>query len=186
MCQARKGQIAALLPEIVRARLFNPVVLLFVTMNNASHQEPICDQPGGGRKPGAAYIVCNTGAQMSARDGKDSPGFKQCTACAARWSTRDEFLSDPAVTLVGYQMFETELALGMLLFDHQPCGTTLALKVAAFADLYDGPIFSARLQKSPACPSHCFEVSNLDDCETECCGNWVRVVLQKVQRWPAL
>jgi hypothetical protein len=122
---------------------------------------------------------------MSARSGQDSPLFKQCTACHVSWFSRQDFLRDPAVSLVGYQMFEPELSHGMLLFDHQDCGTTLALKVAAFADLYDGPIFSARLQKSPECPAHCFDVSNLEDCGTECCGNWVRVVLQKVLRWPA-
>ena len=46
-------------------------------------------------------------------------GFKQCTSCGFRWSTRDQFLEDPDLELVGYQVNFVELLTGFFLFNHK-------------------------------------------------------------------
>ena len=109
--------------------------------------------------------------------------FKICPMCAKPWATRDAFLADPALTLVGYQVFWEELELGLLLFNHT-CGTTLAVEVARFTDLYDGPIFSTRATGTKACPGHCLHRGNLEPCPAQCECAYVRAILQQIRAWP--
>lgn len=110
--------------------------------------------------------------------------FKKCPLCGHRWETRTDLLADSDVVLVGYQAFTENPAEGMLLFNHETCGTTMALAVAQFADLHDGPVYSARLTGSEVCPRHCFDERDLRPCPNNCIGAWVRDVLQIVRKWP--
>jgi len=62
--------------------------------------------------------------------------FKKCPSCGNTWNTRDEFLKDENLTLVGYQKIMGLYGGGYLLFKHgiKTCGTTLAVKAAFFSD----------------------------------------------------
>jgi hypothetical protein len=64
--------------------------------------------------------------------------FKVCTVCGRAWPDRQSFLSDPDITVGGYQVHFKELELGFFLFNHETCRNTLAAPVADFRDLYDG------------------------------------------------
>ena len=112
-------------------------------------------------------------------------GFKQCTSCGFRWSTRDQFLEDPDLELVGYQVNFVELLAGFFLFNHS-CGTTLAVLSEAFEDLYDGPVFSERATGSEECPEHCIHEDDLSPCPTQCECAFVREIIQSVKSWPKL
>jgi len=113
----------------------------------------------------------------------DAP-FKACSACSAIWRTRDEFLTDPAVILVGYQPHFEELTAGLMLFTHAACGTTLALEVADFQRLNTSPVFTQRLTGTADCPGLCLHASALHPCPLACECAWVRDVLARIQAWP--
>jgi hypothetical protein len=100
------------------------------------------------------------------------------------WADRDGFLADPALELIGYQAFLEDLELGLFLFTHYPCGTTLAIRAGDFSDLHHGPIFAERLTSSDACPGYCLRERELQPCANHCECAWVRNVLQLVGGWP--
>ncbi|MEI7435828.1 MAG: hypothetical protein WCL16_03350, partial [bacterium] len=94
-------------------------------------------------------------------------------------------LNDAAVNLLGYQVNFKELEAGLFLFNHQgaDCGTTLAVDVRDFAELYKGPVFVKRMTGSPACLGLCLRRESLDRCPAECECAFVREVLQIVRGW---
>lgn len=112
--------------------------------------------------------------------------FKTCPLCKTEWTTRDEFLSDPEVQLIGYQANLDELELGLLYFNHdrEGCRTTMAVEARYFTDLYDGPVFRERMHGSSHCPGHCLYMSDLESCPVKCECSYVREVLQVVGDWP--
>jgi hypothetical protein len=109
--------------------------------------------------------------------------FKECTACQASWETRDAFLSDPDLKLVGYQASFRELTAGFFLFTHS-CGTTMAIPVHGFEDLVVGPVFETPLIGSDRCEEHCLHEDDLEPCPAACECGYVRDVLQVVREWP--
>jgi len=109
--------------------------------------------------------------------------FKRCTCCQAVWRTREDFLSDPEVGLIGYQAHFEELKAGLLLFNHS-CRTTLAIEVECFQDLYAGPIFQQRATGGPRCLGYCLSRSELRPCPAQCECAYVREILQIVRNWP--
>lgn len=109
--------------------------------------------------------------------------FKQCPKCRHAWMSREAFLADPEIALVGYQVHFEELTAGILLFNHH-CRTTLALPALVFKDLYRGPIFTERATGGADCPGHCLRQEDLDPCPTHCECAFVRHVLQTIKTWP--
>ncbi|MGE5280025.1 MAG: hypothetical protein ACM3L6_04700 [Deltaproteobacteria bacterium] len=109
--------------------------------------------------------------------------FKRCS-CGARWSRRPDFLGDTGVKLLGYQANFEELELGLFLFNHETCGTTLALEVRDFGGLYDGPVFEERKTGTAECPSYCLRQDNLDACPSHCACAYVRQIIQIVRTYP--
>ena len=109
--------------------------------------------------------------------------FKQCNMCLAKWGCYEDFLSDPDVSLVGYQVSFEELEAGLFLFNHS-CNNTLAIQAEAFTSLYDGPIFNQRATGGEQCPGFCLDKCELNPCPAECDCAYVREVLQAVKKWP--
>jgi hypothetical protein len=103
--------------------------------------------------------------------------------CGFVWSTREDFLSDPDVALIGYQVNFSHLLAGFFLFAHS-CATSLAVRAAEFADLYDGPIFEKPLTGSDSCPGYCLRKDELDSCSARCECAYVREILQIIKDWP--
>ncbi|MFZ4394059.1 MAG: hypothetical protein ACOYOU_00370 [Kiritimatiellia bacterium] len=108
--------------------------------------------------------------------------FKQCTCCPVKWQTRDDFLSDPEVELIGYQAHFEDLKAGLLLFNHA-CQTTMGIQVESFQDLHQGPIFEKRLKNDAACPGVCLRQGDLRLCPKRCECTYVREILQIVLKW---
>lgn len=110
--------------------------------------------------------------------------FKTCPFCATIWPSREAFLKDKEIQLVGYQVDFDELALGLFLFNHDTCKTTLAIRALLLKDLYKGPIFTERQTGRESCPGHCLRTSELAACPAECECAWVRDLLQIIRKWP--
>jgi len=109
--------------------------------------------------------------------------FKKCGCCAFSWKSRDDFLGDPAVKIIGYQSFPSELMSGAFLFNHS-CGTTLALKVGSFRSLYDGPVYCEHLIGEEECPEYCLREDSLEPCPERCECAYVREIIQMLRTWP--
>jgi hypothetical protein len=112
-----------------------------------------------------------------------STSFKECSMCTEIWCTRDEFLSDPNLTIKGYMANFDHLELGIFLFDHKICKTTLAIQASQFTDMYNGPIYKRRLTGIEDCPEYCLVKKELKPCPAECECAYVREVLNKVNNW---
>ena len=112
--------------------------------------------------------------------------FKQCTSCRYKWPDREDFLADPDISVVGYQVNYGELEAGLFLFVHgiPGCGTSLAIMAGEFTDMHDGPIFETSLANTDKCGGHCLRETDLEPCPKQCECAYVRDVLQKVRYWP--
>ncbi len=110
--------------------------------------------------------------------------FKNCPHCGKRWHSRSQFLDDTELQLVGYQVDFDHLKLGLLLFNHHPCKTTLAIRAESLKDLYDGPTYTKRGTGTDACQGHCLRQEDLDPCLVLCECAWVREILQVIRNWP--
>ncbi len=108
--------------------------------------------------------------------------FKLCKVCKTEWGSREDFLSDPDIELVGYQVHFEKLTMGILHFNHS-CESTLAFYADDFIDLYDGPVFTERATGGDDCPGHCLHEHNLEPCPSQCECASVREYLQITKEW---
>jgi len=103
--------------------------------------------------------------------------FKICPCCGFKWNTREEFIEDKNISIVGYQVSFKLLGEGAFLFNHS-CKGTMALKVRTFADLYKGSIYKKRATGTDECPGYCLYQEILDSCQAECECAYVREILK--------
>ena len=122
------------------------------------------------------------GESQSADLKGEATSFKTCNICRTEWGSRDSFLSDPNIKLVGYQVHFEKLTSGLFYFNHS-CKGTLAIYADDFMDLYDGPVFTERATDGEDCPGHCLHQHNLESCPAECECASVREVLQIIKGW---
>ena len=109
--------------------------------------------------------------------------FKRCSVCGQSWSTREHFLKDAEIELIGYQPDFDELADGTLMFNHVAfgCGTTLELEIGDFEDLVAARRHGRRLDGTEECHGHCLRIRNLERCEAQCDNAWARQVAVEVK-----
>ncbi len=109
--------------------------------------------------------------------------FKKCSKCDFIWNKRDDFLQDKNLHIIGYEVSDDNLFDSLFLFNHN-CGTTLAVKVGNFKDLYDGPVFPKRLNETDNCPDYCSHRSNLRPCPAKCKYTQAREIIKLFQKLP--
>ncbi len=107
--------------------------------------------------------------------------FKTCPLCQKIWETREEFLNDPEVEIVGYQMHFRELKKGLLLFNHS-CNSTLGIKASAFLDLYPERTYKKNFFGTSECKQLCTNQSDLSRCPNDCECSWVREIIQEIKK----
>jgi hypothetical protein len=120
--------------------------------------------------------------ESSEKTAGDPAAFKMCNICQTKWASRDDFLCDPDIELVGYQVHFEELTAGIFYFNHS-CKGTLAFYANDFMDLYAGPVFSERATNSDACPGYCLHKEKLESCPAQCECASVREVLSIIKQW---
>jgi len=109
--------------------------------------------------------------------------FKTFGMCRMKWATREDFLKDPGIEMIGYQVRFEELSSGLFLFNHS-CKSTLAIDVASFRDFYDGTVFKTHAHGTENCPEYCLHESNLAPCPSECECAFVREIIQIIKNVP--
>lgn len=105
--------------------------------------------------------------------------FKKCTKCQQLWTTRDNFISSLDIRLIGYQANFDQPRDGLFLFAHasENCGTTLAVRVDKFVDLYNGPIYTESRTGLLDCYGFCLEIHNLNRCRAKCRMEYIREIM---------
>jgi hypothetical protein len=109
--------------------------------------------------------------------------FKSCPSCNESWKSREDFLADSKLELVGYQVHFKTLEQGLFLFNHIACKSTISIQSGRFANLYNGPIYSKNMLGTDSCPEHCLFKSNLDACPAQCECTYVRDIMQVIKTW---
>ena len=112
----------------------------------------------------------------------DGVAFKTCQTCDHTWNTRDSFLNDPGLKLIGYQVYFEDLTAGLFLFSHS-CKETLTVRVGDFSDLYDSIVFADRATGSEECRGYCFLEHELRPCPAACECAYVRELIQIIRAW---
>lgn len=118
--------------------------------------------------------------QASSRKDTTREVFKACTSCGVQWPTRDAFLAEPAVQFVGYQAFVQDAVLGLFLFNHEPCGTTLAISASRFEDLREGPVYEQRRGHPDQSSPYCLTASSGGECPPQCECAFVQRVIDAI------
>jgi len=110
--------------------------------------------------------------------------FKTCNNCGISWKTRSEFIDCPSITLMGYQSNFDSVDEGLFLFNHtiKSCGSTVAVPVAKFTDLYTGERYSDPRFGAEECKRRCIDQSNIELCEAKCRYAYVREILQILRK----
>jgi len=111
--------------------------------------------------------------------------FKKCTTCHHYWTTRDVFLQDRKLEIIGYQVNFEVLEMGLFLFNHN-CGTTLSVRAKDFVDLYYGPVYKKGATGSKECQGLCLDKDDLSYCSVQCECAHVREVVAIIKSWPKL
>jgi hypothetical protein len=120
---------------------------------------------------------------MKCTSGGKEKLFKKCSYCGFEWIGRASFLVDSNIEIIGYQVHFKKPTAGSFLFNHS-CGTTLAVSVGEFVDLYEGPVFTTRPGESEDCPTYCLYRRELRPCAVECECAFVREIIQLIKGWP--
>lgn len=107
--------------------------------------------------------------------------FKQCPCCGAVWESRQEFLSDPAIHLIGYQPLLTPDMAGFFLFNHARCGTSLGLALAVFQDFAEELEAPEPARREGEVRSWCLVESGGPDCPPKCLCRVVRQISARIE-----
>jgi hypothetical protein len=91
--------------------------------------------------------------------------------CGHRWATREQFLEDPTIRLVGLQVVGNLPDANVVIFEHT-CGTSVSILAKRLHDLL-GPVAPdewplALLFGTKDCHGLCTDLANLDGCDRPC------------------
>ena len=110
------------------------------------------------------------------------PVFTECLPCGHQWFSRDDFLGDPNVEIIQYEVNFDNLLAGQFIFNHS-CGERFPLSVRNFNGLYHGPIFQERATGSDICPGYCLYRDQLNACSARCECAYVRAIIDIIKKW---
>ncbi len=109
--------------------------------------------------------------------------YKKCSCCGYDWENLTDLIRDKQVQLIGYQPAFSDSYEGLFFFAHEAkeCGTTIALPVSSFANLYEGPAYTAQLACTKRCNGLCQSFYDFGVCSNECEMRWVRDIIEVLQ-----
>jgi len=109
--------------------------------------------------------------------------FKKCS-CGSVWEKRDFFIDDDEIETIGMTFMPREHSPDLyFFFNHEKCGSTLAMKSDDFADLIKEPIPEIDMAGEKGCPGHCTSIDRLEKCENECRNApFRRILLERLKK----
>jgi hypothetical protein len=109
--------------------------------------------------------------------------FKSCPNCNRTWQSHEDFLDDPEIEVIGYQVQFNSLEEGLFLFNHHTCKSTLSILSGKFTGLYNGQRYVENLRGTENCPEYCLFQSNLEPCPEKCECAYIRNVIDQIKNW---
>ena len=106
--------------------------------------------------------------------------FQACPNCGKKWQFRSDFIYDPEIEIIGYQVHYNKPEKGFFLFRHS-CQGLISARVEDFSDMYNGLIYPHQLTDTDRCPGYCRQLSNLEPCPQECSCSYVREIIQLIK-----
>lgn len=126
---------------------------------------------------------------MKVADGYDSSSletFKLCNKCKTQWKTRDDFLNDPNIVLIGLMANKDDYKKRAYLFTHRlpgdSCNTSIGLFVLNFLDMYNGEMYDTLKMGTDECFGHCLTIKELGNCSAHCRNAIAREIMQEILR----
>jgi hypothetical protein len=96
--------------------------------------------------------------------------FKTCRSCRIQWADWQQFLYDPAVSVLGLQAITSVPDSNLLMFEHR-CGSTISVPARLLRPLFPEPEakteLSLRFEKD-GCEGHCRSIEDLATCRQPC------------------
>jgi hypothetical protein len=114
---------------------------------------------------------------------KEKDDFEECS-CGKKWKTRDGFLRDKSVKIVGYQPDLINHRYNHFLFFHRlkSCGQFFGIRASEFKDLRTGKCPKELNMGQEDCPGYCTDTMDLRVCSVACRNATDREVAARISR----
>ena len=117
-------------------------------------------------------------------DNCSSEMFKLCNKCKTEWKSREDFLNDPNIVMIGFMANNDNYKRGAYLFNHilsnDSCNSTIGLFVYNFLDMYSGKIYDKLKTGTDECSGHCVNIYELENCTANCRNAVARKIMQEI------
>ena len=113
---------------------------------------------------------------------KKKQNFRTCV-CGETWKTRDEFLRDKNVRILGYQPDFINHKYNHFLFQHRVkgCGDLFGIRASDFSDLREKECPNELCFGHDDCPGYCIDAFDLRVCSITCRNASDRKVASKIR-----
>ena len=118
---------------------------------------------------------------MSSRT-KKKTNYRKCD-CGKTWKTRDTFLRDKTVKIIGYQPDFINHKYNHFLFQHKTkdCGILFAVRASDFSDLREKECPNELCFGHDDCPQYCTDTFDLRVCSVTCRNASDRIIASKIR-----
>ena len=116
------------------------------------------------------------------RSGAERSIFRKCD-CGESWKTRNAFLRDKHVKIVGYQPDLISHKYNHFLFQHKAkgCGRFFGVRASDFSDLRQEKCANELCMGQAKCPGYCLNTLDLRVCSVTCRNASDRVLASKIR-----
>jgi hypothetical protein len=119
---------------------------------------------------------------MARSSGRRSNSYRTCE-CGRAWKTRDDFLRDRKVRIIGYQPDFVNRRYNHFLFQHamKGCGRYLGVRASDFQDLREKECTGDLCFAKEECPGYCKNTLDLRVCSVNCRNASDRMVASRIR-----
>lgn len=114
--------------------------------------------------------------------GKQKSVYRTCR-CGHTWKTREDFLNDRNLKIVGYQPDFVNHRYNHFLFNHleKGCGQFFGVRASDFSDLREKGCTAELRTGQKDCPGYCMNSTDLRVCSVACCNASDRKLAAKIR-----
>ena len=122
--------------------------------------------------------------EANVNDSSSPEMFKICNKCKTEWKSRDDFLNDPNIAMIGLMANNDDYKKGAYLFTHRlpddSCNTSIGLYVFNFLDMYNDEMYDTLKIGTDECAGHCVTINELRNCSVHCRNAIAREIMQEI------